>query len=279
MRLLSIQLNEKEVEVIDFHVHTFPDEIANRAITKLESIANLSAHTNGTIVDTIEKMKLHHIDKSVLLNIATTPFQQTTINNNVKTINDEYSDFLIAFGSVHFLNEDCINELERIKELGIKGIKLHPDYQEFMIDDERLFPIYEKCQALQMPIVFHAGWDCYSPECIHARPEASRNVLNTFPKLKMILAHMGGIHCWDDVEKYLIGENVYLDTSMCHTYANKAQIERMIQMHDEDKILFGSDCPWENPSNTIAYILSMKLSDQLKENIFSANAKKLLNLD
>lgn len=275
---LSILIQNEAIKVIDFHVHTFPDKIAEKAVSKLEKISGLTPATNGTLGDTIRKLEQNHVDHAVLLNIATTPSQQSTINQCAQKINDTLSDKFSAFGSVHFLNKDALNELMHIKERGIKGIKLHPDYQEFEIDDARLFPIYEKCCELELPIVFHAGWDCYSPDFIHAKPIASRRVIDMFPKLQVVLAHMGGIYCWDDVEKYLIGQNVYLDTSMCCTYAEKSQIERMIKNHDENRILFGTDCPWGTYSQNFDYLKSMNLSLSHLRKIFHQNAETLLKL-
>lgn len=275
---MSIQYHNKTIEIIDFHTHTFPDKIAPKAIDKLKSTSGLINYTDGTLSDLLEKNKVCHIDQSVILNIATSPTQHTTINNTAYTINQTYQNQVIAFGSVHFQAEDALIELERIHQLGIKGIKLHPDYQGFMIDDEQLFPIYEKCQKLGLIVAFHAGFDSYSPDLIHARPKASLHVIKQFPDLKIVLAHFGGNECWDDVEEYLIGENVYFDTAMCYTFADKKQIERMIKNHDENKILLGSDCPWENPSDSVNFILSLDISDEAKEKILGLNAKKLLGI-
>ena len=100
---------------------------------------------------------------------------------------------MISTGSVHPDNPDALNELQRIKDLSIKAIKLHPDYQGFFIDEEKLFPIYQMCSDLDLPIVFHSGWDCYSPQLVHAMPEASAKIAKKFPRLKMVLAHFGGL--------------------------------------------------------------------------------------
>lgn len=274
---VSVTYQGCQYEIIDSHVHTFPDKIAEGAVGKLQKISGITPATNGTVTDTLRVMQENHVDHGILLNIATLPKQQTSINNCAKEINDSMGERFTAFGSVHFLAEDALTELERIKAMGISGIKLHPDYQDFLIDDERLFPIYEKCAALSLPIVFHAGWDCYSPDLIHAPPAASRRVLDTFPKLTMVLAHFGGLRLWDEVEASLIGQNVWLDTAMCATFGEAKQIERLIKLHDPDKILLGSDCPWEHPARSVEFILGMDLSEELKRKILSENARRLLS--
>ena len=275
---MPVQIGSESIEVIDSHIHTFPDPIAPGAVGRLQKISGLIPQTDGTVSDTLRLMEEEGIDRALLLNIATAPKQQKTINNCAKELADKMGERFIPFGSVHFEAPDVLMELDRIKALGLKGIKLHPDYQGFLINDERLFPIYEKCADLDLPIVFHSGFDCYSPELIHAPPKASREVVRRFPGLKIILAHFGGFRQWEDVEKYLIGENVYFDTAMCASNAPKGQIERMIRSHPPDKILLGSDCPWENPALSVQFILSMDLSDAQKADIISGNVKRLLNI-
>jgi len=156
----------------------------------------------------------------------------------------------------------------------LKGIKLHPDYQDFFIDEERLYPIYEACSELELPIVFHAGWDCYSPDVIHAVPAASAKVAADFPKLKMVLAHFGGLRLWDDVETFLTGlENVYFDTAMAATYMQDPGIAmRIINKHPIENIFMGSDCPWEAPDRSAAFVESLPISDDRKEKILGQNA-------
>ena len=188
--------------VIDFHIHAFDDSIAERAIQKLEIVSNLKSFTNGTIADTIECFDKWGVDKGVLLPIATKPSQQTTINNwAVK----QKSERIIPFGSIHPDAEDALKELERIKNLGLKGIKLHPDYQNFIIDEDRMIPIYKKCAELRLAIIFHAGFDPLSPDLVHAMPENCANAFKAVPEMTMILSHLCGMRFWNDVEKYLVG--------------------------------------------------------------------------
>lgn len=275
---MAVEYNGIQLEVIDAHVHTFPDAVAPKAVGKLQRISGITPATDGTVADTRRKMDGCGIDRAVLLNIATSPHQQGTINRCASQLANEPGNRWIPLGSVHFLAEDSVAELERIAAMGLKGIKLHPDYQGFLIDDERLFPIYEACSSLGLVIVFHAGWDCYSPDLIHAQPEASRRVLRRFPNLKVVLAHFGGLKQWKEVGRYLIGENVWLDTAMCATYGDAAEIRQMILAHNPKQVLLGSDCPWEDPQKSVRFVLEMDLPDEQKQRILSRNAKELYGL-
>ena len=265
--------------ILDAHVHTFPDSIAEKALHRLEKISGLTRATDGTVAYTVEYMKKLNVDKFINLNIAPSPAQQQTINTVAAENNKKYSD-MISLGSVHPDNPDAVSEVYRIKSLSIKGIKLHPDYQDFFIDEKRLYPIYEACSELNLPIVFHAGWDCYSPDVIHAVPSASAKVAADFPTLKMVLAHFGGIHLWDEVESLLAGrENVYFDTAMAATYMRDPKIAmKILEKHPIENIFLGSDCPWESPDRSIAFVESLPISDDRKEKILGRNAASFYGL-
>ncbi len=265
--------------IIDTHAHTFPDKIAERAIQRLEKISGIKAATNGTVADTLAYMKKVNVDKFLNLNIATSPTQQATINITAAENNKKYSE-MISTGSVHPDNPESVEELHRIKSLSIKAIKLHPDYQGFFIDEEKLFPIYQTCAELDLPIIFHSGWDCYSPELVHAVPEASAKIARKFPKLKMILAHLGGLKMWDDVYEHLAGiENVYFDTAMAATYIKDIDVAmKIINKHPIENIFLGSDCPWESPDMSIKFVDSLPLTDNVKEKIFHKNAEAFFDI-
>ncbi len=267
---------------IDFHTHAFNDVIAERAITKLENTLasqgytdDVPAATRGTIGELLQKMDLWGVDKAVVLNIATKPTQQTVVNNWAKEIQ---SDRIFCFGSVHPDAEDALDELERIKALGLYGVKLHPDYQGFMVNDEKLMLIYRKCAELGLPVAFHAGFDVVSPDCIHCPPELSVQVLDKVPELTVILAHFGAFRCWNAVEEYLVGRNVYFDISYTDSNISDEQAMRIIRNHGADKILFGSDCPWHAASREKSMLERLPLTEEERELISHINAEKLLDI-
>ena len=127
---------------IDFHTHAFADRIAEKAISKLEHTliesgygAAVPAATRGTVGELLEKLPQWKVDQAVILPIATKPSQQIAINNWAKDVQTANSGVLWCFGSVHPDAEDAFDELERIKSLGLHGVKLHPDYQGFFAED------------------------------------------------------------------------------------------------------------------------------------------------
>lgn len=265
------------MQYIDFHVHAFADRIAEKTMHTLSGTAQQIPATNGTLSDTKEKMQSWGIDGFVLLPIATKPSQHLVCNNWAASCK---SETIFPFGSVHPDAEDVFQELERIKQLGLYGIKLHPDYQHFCIDEERMFPIYRKCGELGLPVLLHAGFDPLSPDLIHCSPKAAVKALEAVPDTTFILAHLGGNQLWKEAEEYLAGKfaNLYLDTALTGTYTEEEQLLRIIEKQGADKILLASDCPWDTPDITIEKIRHLGLTAEQEQAVFAGNAEKLLGL-
>lgn len=263
---------------IDFHTHAFADKIAERAMQQLSQTASVKPYTDGTLKGLKEKMRKSGINAAVVLPIATKPSQHEVLNKWAADINGK--DGIYALGSVHPDGNDAVSYLERIKAMGLHGIKLHPDYQNFFVDDEKAFPIYEKCAELGLPIVFHSGFDPLSPDVIHAGAEGFLKIHETFPDLTMIIAHLGGMYRWDKVERLLAGlsGNIYFDLAFTAGEAGEKQLMRIISKHGADRILLGSDCPWNDPVNEIEMVKRLRLTQEEKELIFYKNAARLLGL-
>jgi predicted TIM-barrel fold metal-dependent hydrolase len=277
--------------VIDFHIHAFADKIAARAMGELQK--NLregglddTAFSDGTYSDTEAYFRRTGFS-GVFMPIATKP-SQMTICNTVAAEKNNYSAGdarFWSFGSVFPLTKTAderqavLDELSRIKSLGLYGVKLHPDYQVFYPDDENVFPVYEKCAELGLPIMFHAGFDPISPKLTHATPDRLLRVIENFPKLTAIFAHMGGEDHWDEVITLLCGKNCFIDTSYCADNMDSALMERMIKMHGSKRVLFGSDFPWKTPDVIVTKLKTLNLSDGEIHNILYKNALKLLKSD
>jgi len=261
--------------IIDFHTHCFPDELATKAVAALSEKAGIPAMLDGTLSDLRRSMEANCISGSVLFNIATKPSQTVKINNWAIQIQDEG---IIPFGSIHLLYEDWENELKRIKELGLRGIKLHPEYQEFYVDDETMFPIYELAFELGLVIAFHAGEDIGYDPPYHCTPERLDALLKRFKGGKFVAAHMGGYKYWDEVEKHLVGKDIYFDTSFAVGIMDSGQARRIIYNHGYSRILFGSDSPWKDQGWSVQSIKNLGLGPEIEEAIFYKNAVELLGL-
>lgn len=262
--------------VIDFHTHCFNDKLAEKAIAKLSKAANIPAYTNGTVADTRAKMHEWGVDYAVVHNITVTVQSQTHVNDFAIELL-KYED-IIPFGSVHPMSEDALNELDRLHDAGIKGIKLHPEYQGFDIDDKIAYPIYEKIAKLDMVMLFHGGWDAAYPESQRAIASKCANLLDEFEGAKIVLAHLGGMMQWENILELIAGRNVYMDISMLPEYCDPSLAKRIIDRHSPDKLLFGSDCPWCTVPKIHEYVEKIGFTDEDKEKLYWKNAVNLLNL-
>jgi predicted TIM-barrel fold metal-dependent hydrolase len=261
--------------IIDFHTHCFPDNIASGAVASLAAKAGIPAMSDGTVEGIRSSMKAAGIDKSVVLSIATKPNQCGKITGWSSLVQD---DGIIAFGSVHPDFECWRDELARMKEAGLKGIKFHPDYQDFFADDKKMYAIYEKAAEMDFVIVFHAGVDIGFPEPYHCMPERMRRVVKAFPGAKFVAAHMGGYASWDDVERFLVGEDIFLDTSYSLHKMDREQFIRIVSQHGHEKILFGTDSPWGDQSTELERLRNIGLPEDVRDAILGGNAAKLLGL-
>lgn len=271
-------MGEASLKYFDFHTHAFVDSLAERAVGALAETSDIKPFTDGTVKGLLELMDSCGIERAMVLPVATKPSQQTNINNWAAQI---MSGRLYCCGSVHPDAEDACEEVSRIKLLGLCGVKFHSEYQYFCPDEKRMYPIYEAMEREGLLAVFHGGWDPYSKDIIRGTPEVFAAVARDFPDLKIVVAHLGGMNLWDDVEKHLAGkfDNVYLDVSVIAGYIDEKQLERVIRTHGCDRILYGSDCPWSDPKSEIEMIERLCLTEEERELIFFKNAEKLLGLE
>ncbi|MDO5403239.1 MAG: amidohydrolase family protein [Eubacteriales bacterium] len=264
--------------VIDFHTHTFPEAIAHKTINILEKRCGQKAYTDGTLNGLFLQMQAGGIDMSVIQPVVTRPEQFKTINNTSCYINEHYEGSIISFGGIHPDSADYKGELKTIKAMGLKGIKLHPDYQNTFIDDIKYMHIIDFASELGLITLIHAGVDVGIPKPVHCTPLAADNMLRQVNPERLILAHLGGCDMWDDVERYLIGKNVYLDTAVIYGRISNEQFTRIVNGHGADKILFATDSPWCEQKSSVQWINDQTLSENEKQLIFSDNACRLLNI-
>ena len=280
--------------IIDFHTHTFPDSIAARAVDSLSKEAHIIAHTDGTVSGLINSMDKGGIDMSVLLPVATNSGQVEGINDKAFRINEKYHDRLITFGCIHPEYSRYKEELRRLKNEGIKGIKIHPVYQKTDIDSKPFLDIiYAACEN-DLIVITHAGLDIGFPGVVNCSPKMCRNVINNIGEFKFVLAHMGGWRNWDEVPLYLEDTTAYLDTSFSSgriqalsdgywddkdkAMLDKEGFKKLVNAFGSNRILFGSDSPWSSQKEAAEYIRSLGLSDEDLDNIMYSNTAKLLDI-
>ncbi len=262
--------------IIDFHTHTFPDAIAEKTIAYLTEKGGIKPYREGTLSSLIENMKLSGVDYSVVLPVVTAPKQERTINR-VSAENNGKNNVFFA-GGIHPDSRNVDETLDFIKESGLFGIKLHPDYQGVHFDDPRYVRIIRGAAERGLYIITHAGYDVAFRDHVHCTPDMVLNVLKELKGLiedKLILAHLGGYDMPDESLKKLIGAPVYMDTAaVLRLYPEKCR--EIIIRHGADRILFASDSPWDSQKDYIDILKSFSLGRETEEKIFHQNAEKIL---
>lgn len=260
--------------VIDFHAHIFPDRVAEKAIPQMEKNANVKAYHDGTLNGLKKSMSEAGIDYSVVLPVVTAPRQFDSINKFALEV--DKLENIISFGGIHPDTEDYKSELKLIKEYGLKGIKLHPEYQTTNINDTKYLRIIDYATELGLIITIHAGFDGAYPDERHCTPEKIADAIDKVKPDKLVLAHMGSLYMWDEVEEYLIGKNVYLDTAFSIGEMQDEQFMRMIRKHGADKVLFATDSPWTSQKHAVEFMSKMAFTEEEKDRILYKNAIDLL---
>lgn len=263
--------------IIDFHTHAFPDPIAPRAIDSLVkgSGGQYPPCHNGTVTGLLDNMQRFGVDLSVVQPVITKLSQTKSLNEWAQSIT---SDKIISFGGIFPHTDDYKRDIDFVCSLGLKGIKLHPEYQNFIVDEPKMLKIYDYAFEKGLIILIHAGFDPAFPAPYKSSPKQFASVSRQLRGGNLVVAHLGGQQQWEDVEKYLVGENVYLDTSMGSKYYKKETLLRIIRAHGAKKILFGSDAPWSKADEEIEFIKHLPISNREIEDILGNNAKRLLGL-
>lgn len=263
--------------IFDAHTHAFPDFIAQRAVTSLAAQGGVTPHHDGTIAGVRAYEAAGGACGFLVLPIATKPSQTRSVNEWAAGI---MGDGCYAFGSIHPDSAHWQEELDRIVDLGLKGVKLHPEYQEFFVDEERMLPIYEAIFARDLPVCFHAGVDIGFHRPLRGGAEGIGRVSEAFPEGKIIAAHMGGFRQLETVKECLAGKrNVWMDTSFAVNEMTSQEIRELIFLHGSDRFMFATDAPWTAFDTGVQALLSAGLEEEVLEDIFYKNAAGLLGMD
>lgn len=264
--------------VIDFHTHVFPVQIAEKTIKKLSTAGKVKAFTDGTLEGLKKSMRENHIDFSVTLPVLTKPEQFESINTYAVKITGK--DGIICFGGIHPDIEDYKEKLQEIKQLGLPGIKLHPNYQSTYVDDPKMIRLIQYATRLGLIVVLHAGIDIGLPDPIYCTPKRAANMLNQIDDMnaKIVLAHTGGLNLWDDVEEEIVGKNVWIDISFSLDKISEDQFMHIVREHGADRVLFATDSPWSSQKEALERLKEFDLTEEELERILYRNAAELLKL-
>ena len=234
---------------IDIHTHPFHPKIAAKVVTQLHSHYGIEPVGTGLVEDLIQRLERSGIDRAVALCAATTVEQVAPANDFAIKLGLEHPDRIVPFGAMHPHCADWEDHIALIKKAGLKGIKFHPDFQGFSLDDPLLIPILEAIGD-EFMIMCHIG-DTLPPGKNPSCPYKLQALRERFPKVRFIAAHMGGYQHWEHALKVYIGQPVYIDTSSSLSFLSEEVIKEIFRRHPREFILFGSDYPLFDPIDEI----------------------------
>lgn len=257
--------------ILDFHTHAYPEKVASKSVDFLNNYYNVDCQGDGTIDDLIKSANEAQISYLLVHAVATKASQVENVNT---WIAEHTSKNIFGFGTIHPDYEDIPKELERIKSLGLLGLKLHPDFQGYYVNDSSMDIVYSTIEG-KMPVLIHTG----DANVEYSSPKRLANVLDRYPKLTVIAAHLGGYSQWDEAERYIIGRDCYIDTSSSLWAISNERAVNIIRRHGVDKVLFGTDYPLVRQKDELKRFMELDLTEEEKRKILFENAKKLLKLD
>jgi len=260
--------------IIDFHTHAFPDKLAEKAIGCLEEEGGIPARLDGRLTSLLASMNRCGIEKSVVCSIATKPSQFDPILEWSESVRSER---IIPLPSVHPDDPDVVEKVELVKKKGFKGIKLHPYYQSFDLDEKKLVPLYEKACKENLMLVLHTGFDFAFERIRKADPEKIVRIKEMFPSLKLVATHLGAWEDWDEVERLIVGKAIHMEISFSLEFLDRERAKRIIMNHPSDYVLFGTDSPWTDQAETLNLLKSLSLEPELENRILRNNALSLLS--
>ncbi|MCL2031590.1 MAG: amidohydrolase family protein [Oscillospiraceae bacterium] len=262
-------------KIFDAHTHCFPDAVARRAVTYLAEKASIPCYTDGTFGGLCEYER--KAAGFCLLPIATKPAQTRSINRFSASLHGKRG--AVALGSIHPASEDIAGELDELCALGLKGLKLHPEYQEFFVDDPAVFPLYREIFGRGLIVHFHAGQDIGFAPPVRGAADRIAKVCDAFPEATVIAAHLGSFQQWDLVSQHLAGRrNLYIDTSFAADWMDAARFRALVRLHGADRVLFGTDAPWSDFDGSYRAVLCSGLDEAELRAVFWDNAAELYGL-
>lgn len=258
--------------IIDTHTHIYPEKIAEKATKAVGEFYDTEMDCLGTVENLKKHMKTAGVGFSFILSTATVPHQVRAINNFLIDVMKDNEDCFLPFGTVHPDMENIVEELDFIRENGIFGLKFHPDFQGFAVDDKKMDVVYEYAQEYKIPMIFHAGDKRYH----YSNPIQFKRIIEKFPRIIAIAAHFGGYTELKDSFEYLCGTNYYFDTSSTFGFSDYDIPKQILKKHDSERILFASDFPMWKPEDEILNIEKLNLSSERLEKVMYKNAKNLI---
>ena len=263
-------------KVINSHCHIYPEKIASKAVEGIKNFYDLNMSLNGRTDDLIKDGSKVGVVHYLVHSVATTPKQVKSINEFISYEVKSHNGLFTGFGTLHPDSDDIEGDFNYLCDLGLKGVKLHPDFQIFALNEKKAFDLGEVIAAGDVPLLIHCGDFRYN----YSNPEQLIPFLDNFPELTVIGAHFAGWSMWEDATRQLSGrENLYVDLSSSLYALSAETANELIHAYGTDKVLWGTDYPMWDSVSEMEYFNRIDLTDEERSMILYENAAKLLKLE
>jgi predicted TIM-barrel fold metal-dependent hydrolase len=273
----------EKFKIIDAHCHIFPDAIAQKATDSIDLFYGISKSGIidkcafvGTAENLIKQCDKTGVEGCVVTSVATTPRHAQSINTYIAGEVQLHPDKFIGLGSLHPDSATLEADAEHLIESGLHGVKLHPDIQNFKVDDPKVIRIFEICNKNRLPVLLHTGDIRFD----NSNPERVEKILKMFPELTIIGAHFGGWSLWEEAYPTLSQyDNFYVDTCSSFYALSKETTKKIIDAYGTKKVIFGTDYPMWRQREDLEFLFDLGLSDNELDNILHNNILRALDID
>ena len=260
--------------VADAHAHIYPTKIAAKATASVGKFYNIEMAVEDGLPETLlAKGATINCKTFLVCSVATKAEQVMSITDYIAGECAAHPEF-IGLGAYHQDVTDPVPVLDHIQELGLVGVKVHPDFQQFDIDDPKVMPFYEECAKRDMPVLIHMG----DPRYDYSAPIRLARVLDHIPDLKAIAAHFGGYQRWDEVG-VLAGSNAMFDTSSSLWWISREKANELIDLFGVDHMMFGVDFPMWDHKKEFERFLAVGRTEKENQKILYDNFARLFALE
>lgn len=261
--------------VYDVHAHIFPNKIAEKAAHSIGAFYDgFHMDCDGSVSGLIRAGDRAGISRFLVHSVATAPAQIHNVNAFIAEQVKARPDRFMGFGSLHPDMEDVETGVQSIIDLGLHGVKLHPDMQAFALDEARAIRLVKAVEAKKLPMMIHAGDYRYH----YSNPPQIRKMLAEAPDLTVICAHFAGYSVWDEAESLAGAKNMYVDCSSSMYAMTDDDIVRRIRLFGADRVMFGTDYPMWEPEKELERFMNLPLHDDEREQVLWKTAASVLGM-
>lgn len=258
----------------DAHTHIYPEKIAQKATDSVGQFYGLHMDYVGLPSVLAQTGEEAGIDRFLVCSVATKAEQAASINRFIQETCKRCPQFL-GLGAWHPAIADVEEGLEEIQSQGLRGIKLHPDFQGFPIDSPEMLPFYRAAARRRLPVLIHMGdkrGDLSSPVRL-------ARLLDRVPELVVIAAHLGGYTQWAEARQCLKGSGVYTDCSSSLAFLTREEARESMDLFGTRRVMFGTDFPMWPVKEELRRFFSLGLTEEENRAVLYGNFARLFSLE